>query len=226
MNKKGYWYTGIYEGYRYRIKNNFIPNEWKLVQYMLDLITEDDVRKAKRKSNKEFSFTYTELNQFFGIKEANEAIEKILESFVQRAIWRMNVEKDGNYEAIVLIQTMNFKAGVFNFSINYLAVPYLFLQKMNLDKPGFQYYFNFASSYSGVLYSLIKKSPTPNQCLVGIEDLKQLFGATSKSYADLRNFKVRILNPAVVDISKHSDIKLHYAEQKNSRKTERILFTW
>lgn len=224
-NKKGYWYTGIYEGYRYRIKNNFLPNEWKLVQYMLDVITEDDVRQAKRKVNKEFSFTYLELNTFFGIKNANEELEKILESFIQRVIWRMNVSKPGNFEALVLVQSMSFTDGVFTFSINHMAVGYLFLQRQNLDRAGFAYYFDFSSSYSGVLYSLIKKSANMENIIISVEDLKQLFGATSKSYSDLRNFKVRILNPAIKDISESSDIVLKYSEQKKSRKTELFQFT-
>ena len=121
---------------------------------------------------------------------------------------------------------MSYKDGVFIFSINHLAVGYLYLQRMSLDRPGFQHYFNFASSYSGVLYSLIKKSPTPNQLAITIDELKQLFGATNKSYTDLRNFKVRILNPAVKDISENSDIQLSYTEQKNSRKTESIILSW
>ncbi len=226
-NKKGFWYTGVYAGYRYRIKNNFIPNEWKLVQYMLDVITEEDVQLAKKKRNKEVSCTYAELKEIFGLNNiAEEDVERILEHFVQRTLWRVDVAKPGNFEAIVLMQSMSFNGKVFNFSINHLAVSYLFLQKMNLDQAGFQYYFDFVSSYSGVLYSLIKKSTTPNELLITVDDLKQLLGATSKSYADLRNFKVRILNPAVEDISKHSEIKLNYSEQKKSRKTDTILFSW
>lgn len=228
-NKKGYWYTGIYEGYRYKIKNNFTANEWKLVQYTLDLLTEDDIRRAKRKLNKDFSFSSDQLYEFFGVnqKTKSEEIEKLLESFVQRTVWRVSVdEPNGSYDAIVVMQKMAFKDNVFVFSINHLAIPYLFFQKMNLDHKGFQYYFKFTSSYSGVLYSLIKKSLTPNECTLKIEDLRMIFGATSKSYADLRNFKVRILNPAVKDISRISDIKLTYAEQKTTRRTEAILFSW
>ena len=194
---------------------------------MLDVITEEDVRRAKKKHNKDFHFTYAELKECFGLSDnADEEVEKILESFVQRVLWRMNVAKLGNFEAVVLIQSMSFKDGVFVFSINHLAVGYLYLQRMSLDRSGFQHYFNFASSYSGVLYSLIKKSPTPNQLSITIDELKQLFGATNKSYTDLRNFTVRILNPAIKDISENSDIQLSYTEQKNSRKTESIILTW
>src|SRR5690349_1740575 len=126
-NKKGYWYTGIYEGYRYKIKNNFLPNEWRLVQHILDVITEEDLFRARRKYNKEISFTYEQLNKFLEVdgKKVAEEIDKIIENFVQRAIWRINVDKDGggSYEVIGVTQMMIFKDEVFTFSINYLAIP-------------------------------------------------------------------------------------------------------
>ncbi len=229
-NKKGFWYTAILDDYRYKIKNDFIKHEWKLIQYILNQITPSDIDFYIRKETKILFVTYTQLCKFFSLDEkgSSNEIHKIIENFARRVVWKVGARAKNldKYEAITFTQAIGYKDGEFTISLNPYSLPIILYLKKESDHDGFHHYFEFSSSYSGALYSMIKLAKDKQPLVISLDALKELFGTNGGSYSDLRNFNVRILNPAIKDISKVSHLKISHKEQKVSRKTVAIEFSW
>lgn len=81
-----------------------------------------------------------------------------------------------------------------------------------------------SSAYIQRIYEICFKWKHAGSCEYELQNLKDLIGAVEKSYGIYGSFKQRILNPAVEEINKKTDIKIDFEEIKQGRKVVSINF--
>jgi hypothetical protein len=80
------------------------------------------------------------------------------------------------------------------------------------------------SSYSIRLYELLKQYEKIGKRYLLIDELRLMLGLQSHEYTLLHNFRARVLNIAVVEINRNTDIDISYVEIKTRRITTAIEF--
>lgn len=84
---------------------------------------------------------------------------------------------------------------------------------------------NLSSQYSIRLYELlIKFKSIGNSEKYSIDDLRSKLGLGVNEYSTMSNFKSRVLDLAVNEINKKTDIQIKYDQFKDGRKVSHILF--
>lgn len=86
-----------------------------------------------------------------------------------------------------------------------------------------QYVLPMSSQYSPRLYELLKSYQKNNrEWFFEVEDLKRTLDA--QNYDRWPDFRRRILEPAVEEINKYTDLNVAYDTQKEGRKVTRVIF--
>lgn len=80
------------------------------------------------------------------------------------------------------------------------------------------------SQYSIRLYSMLRDWLKKEIYIVSVEELREDLGATEPSYKVLRDFTRRVLEPAVNEINRLSDLKVSYTKIKKGRSVTDICF--
>jgi plasmid replication initiation protein len=80
-----------------------------------------------------------------------------------------------------------------------------------------------SSSYGVRIYELLVQWKDLGKKEFSIEHLKQLL-QVEKQYLQMCNFKARVLDPAIKDINKNSDIWVKWAQRKTGRKVTHLIF--
>ena len=76
---------------------------------------------------------------------------------------------------------------------------------------------NLQSRYAMRLYEFLIRFKTSKTLEITLEDLRFRFGLLEHEYNTMSNFKKRVLDMAVKDINKNSDIAVSYTQQKQGR---------
>lgn len=120
----------------------------------------------------------------------------------------------------------NKKSGKVTVKFHEDMMPYLVQLAQGTDfytKYQLQYVLPMSSQYSPRLYEILKSYQYNNrQWFFDIDDLKILLDC--KSYVNFNDFKRRVLDPAVEEINKYTDIAIFYTATKNGRKVVKINF--
>ena len=105
--------------------------------------------------------------------------------------------------------------------------PYLLQLKENFTDYELVYTLRFKSRYSIRLYELIRSVQYHDmeelRCQFPLSRLRTMLGA--EDYSQYRDFKRRVLNPAVNEINMYSDRDMEYTELKQGRKVVGLEFT-
>ena len=84
---------------------------------------------------------------------------------------------------------------------------------------------NMSSVYAIRLYELLMQWKGMGRREVEIAWLKEQFQIENQ-YADMHNFKKRVLLPAVADINAHSDYQVSWEQRKTGRNVTHLIFTF
>jgi plasmid replication initiation protein len=80
-----------------------------------------------------------------------------------------------------------------------------------------------SSSYGVRIYELLTQWKSLGEKEFSIENLKQLLQVENQ-YLQMCNFKARVLDPAIKDINKNSDIWVKWSQKKTGRKVTHLIF--
>lgn len=83
----------------------------------------------------------------------------------------------------------------------------------------------FKSVYSVRLYELLSQWVGTSQMTVKLDDLRGQLGVEPKQYKAMKDFKLRVLDRAVDEINKHSDLTASYEQVKKGRVIVAFTFT-
>lgn len=173
----------------------------------------------------------TQLQQVFKVKNLKNSL---------------NLEKGKEYkiikEAVELLssKTILIKSSLKTFNVfdvcNYVKKRGEFIISFSKDmidvlnnfKKGFtlldlKYLLNLKSLYSVRFYEILKQYEKLKERKIDVTDLKFLLGINDK-YDRYHNFKQRVIEPALRDINRSTDIYIDYTENKVGKKTTSISF--
>ncbi len=203
---------------------NLTVQEQRAILYAISKIQPEDTYLT------EYTF---ELKDFYKIigwdKESYNELKAMLKGLTDKSWWA-EIDNNGTESVLRWFTTArtNKRSGRVTIKFHEDMMPYLlqlveqgaFYTSYNL-----KYVLPMSSKHSPRLYEILKSYQKNNQqWFFPIEQLKKLMYC--ESYTNYGNFKIRVLEPAVEEINKYTDIVVAYDEIRDGRgnKVVRIEF--
>lgn len=101
-------------------------------------------------------------------------------------------------------------------------MPYLLKLKENFTAYELQNILLMKSKYAVSLYEILKSYSNLGCYEVFVKDLKDIL--QTAEYKEYNNFKVKVLDKAIEEINKYTDIRVGFSPIRNGRKIEKIFF--
>lgn len=176
----------------------------------------------------EYTFDIKDFYILCGIqKESYTELKAILKGLADRSWWAV-IDDKGTESLLRWFSTVrtNKKSGKVTIEFHKDMMPFL----LHLTgKDGFytgyslQYVLPMSGQYSPRLYELLKSYQKNNKkWFFPIDELKRLLGA--QNYKDFYDFKRFVLEPAIKEVNKFTDIQVAYNTHKEGRKVTRVHF--
>jgi len=195
--------------------------EQKIVLYLISKVKPDDVNFTEQV----FSIAeFCKICGFHGDSGKNYSdLKKSLQSIRDRSVW---IEKDdGSITTLGWIDkvTINKNSGLVTLKLDEDLKPFL----LQLEEDYTLYQLRFAlvmtSQYSIRLYELLKSYAFKVYTVFELDELKRRLNA--ENYERNPDFKRKVLEIAVREINKHTDIRVEYSFEKEGRKFVRVAFS-
>lgn len=142
--------------------------------------------------------------------------------------WWMTIDDKGTESAVSWFSTVriNKRSGKVTVKFHEDMMPFL-LHLTGQDHfytgYSFQYMLPMSSQYAPRLYELLKSYQKNRMTwFFEIDELKRLLDASN--YKNFNDFSKRVLNPAVEEINKFTDLKIAYDTKKEGRRVARVEF--
>jgi plasmid replication initiation protein len=104
-------------------------------------------------------------------------------------------------------------------------LPYLSELKRAFTRYKLEHIGKMTSIYAIRLYELLAQWQSVGKREVELDWLKEQFEITDQ-YADMSDFKKRVLDPAVKDINDHSNFQVSWTQRKTGRRVTHLVFTF
>lgn len=109
--------------------------------------------------------------------------------------------------------------------------PYLFELKANFTKVNFEYISRLSTPFSFRLYQWLTREYKMEKggyydLTMTLQAIKQRAGFVEKSYPQWRDFKSRVIQPAVDAINQRTNLSLSYTVTKKGKKAHALTFTY
>ena len=198
---------------------NLSLHEQQCLLYCLTQIHTED-----KEPPKEFTIQAKEFAALFGIQphKSYEALKGVAETLFERYVqigtlktrWISDIDyTDGE--------------GKIKLGIAPKIAPYLLQLKREFTTYDIRHTSGFSSKYSIRLYEWVIqwKNADKKQVEVFITTLRDRLMLGGK-YTQIKDLRIRVINPAVADINEHSDINLNYKMVKSGRKFIAVQFNF
>ena len=193
--------------------------ERRLVAYMVSCITPYDA------DFKEYTFPIEDFIQFFAITDKNAAQEyhRIARGILSKPFIVENKEEtfQANWLSSVAYKKKEKK---FAFTFDPKLKRYLVQLKSFYTQYQMINLIHMENCYSESIYELLKQYERIGRRTIEIVDLRRMLGL-EKKYPLYSNLRVKVLEPALEEVNKYSDITVSYDEKKNGRKIEALSFS-
>ena len=193
--------------------------ERRLVAYMVSCITPYDP------DFKEYTFPIEDFVQFFAITDKNAAQEyhRIARGILSKPFIVENKEEtfQANWLSSVAYKK---KEKRFAFTFDPKLKRYLVQLKSFYTQYQMINLIHMENCYSESIYELLKQYERIGRRTIEIVSLRKMLGL-EKKYPLYSNLRVKVLEPAIEEVNKFSDINITYEEQKQGRKVEALSFT-
>jgi len=201
---------------------NLTLQEQKSVLYTISKIKPGDTAFT------EYVFEIKDFYDLCGIQnESYNELKSILLTLKQKSWW-MEIDDEGTESAVSWFNTVrtNKKSGKVTIKFHEDMMPFL-LQLVEQDTFYTSYNLKFVlpmkSQYGPRLYEILKSYKSNNRSwFFETDELKRLLNA--QKYDRWPDFRRRVLEPAIEDINKYSDIKVAFDTQREGRKVTRVNF--
>jgi len=194
--------------------------EQKIMLYLISRIKPDDANFMEQ------VFTIQEFCRFCGMDETNgknysdikDAIGKLLSRF----IWVK--QDDGSETSLRWIDkaTINKFSGIIRLKLDEGLKPFLLLLTDHYTICEIRHILAMTSKYSIRLYELLRSYVYKGHVTFDIAELKRLLDA--ENYKLNGHFKVEVLDTALPEINKYTDITITYSFRKEGRRYSHVCF--
>ena len=196
--------------------------EQRMVLYAISKILPTDTHI------KEYTFDIKDFYNVIGWRKESYTEFKAMLKKLRDKSWWVTLEDGETESAVSWFSTVrsNQKSGKVTIKFHEDMMPFLIqlAQGQNFyTRFQLQYVLPMSSQYSPRLYEILKSYQYNNrQWFFDIDELKHLLDC--ESYTNFNDFKRRVLDPAVEEINKYTDIAIFYTATKNGRKVVKINF--
>lgn len=176
----------------------------------------------------EYTFELSDFYRLCGLqKESYTELKAILQGLSDRSWW-ITIDDKGTESLVRWFSTLrtNKKSGKVTIEFHKDMMPYLLeLSKQGVFYTHYQlkYILPMKSQYAIRLYEILKSYQRNNiEWFFDIDKLKKQLNC--ESYKDFKDFRRRVLEPAVAEINEFTDIKIAWDTVKEGRKVTRVIF--
>lgn len=198
-------------------------NEQRLILYCISLI---DSRKELTMQD-HFTVRATDFAKMFSLTGNNEYrdLANVADQLFERYITIAEPKVKGGYLKTRWITGIHYmqEAGEISVSFARDIVPYLSELRNRFTAYKLEYVSQMTSIYAIRLYELFIQWGGRGQREVKLDWLKNQF-QIEKEYSRMYNFKKRVLDPAIQQINKFSDINVKWEQKKVGRKVTHLIF--
>ena len=104
-------------------------------------------------------------------------------------------------------------------------LPFLTVLEKEFTKYRLEFVSKMTSIYAVRLYELLVQWNSTGTREIELDWLKKTFQIT-ETYAEIRNFKARVIEPAITQINSHSDLTVSYTQRKTGRLVTHFTFVF
>lgn len=143
--------------------------------------------------------TYSELN-------------KVADHLAARWVYILNPQIDVSMRKIRWISSIDYGlegTGELTLKFSPEITPYLFELKEKYTCYSLGNVCGMTSIYGVRLYELLTQHKQFKKRKFELSELKEILGVAPDTYSDIRNFKARVITPAVKNVNQYSDLKNH-----------------
>lgn len=201
--------------------------EQKLVLTLCSKIKSDDDMFM------EFTMTVNEFANFLGIDnkdyEFNRTLKRKCKILNNKDI-EMNLGTKENPDWLFFhwFEYIRYIPGTATIKMKFSPVlePYLLNLKETYTKYRLGYVINFKSEYSFRFYEIMKQYESIGERTITIEEIKDLLMIDKDKYTKYSHLKAKVIQKAIEEINKYSDIKINLEkEEKEGKKVVGLVFS-
>ena len=205
--------------------NALLSAKYRLNIYELRIINLIMSRIEPDSDNCMFTFKISEIAEFCQF-EKEKAYSKIRETCVKlrsRAILISKPAPENGYLITGWISSAKYQSGIVQFEVDHKLLPYLKVAR-NFTVVHLQDVNKFTNIYAQRLYEwLLEVSYKANTRKLSILEIKRRLGI-EKLYPEYDNFRRRVIEPAIADIHKHTNMIINFIPERSGRKITDIIF--
>lgn len=203
-----------------RATNNLTATQQKLVAYAISKIRPDD---------KEFQFYEIRVDEFCAAIGKNknwfyQEFKDIVDDMDSRAsLW---IETDDVITKFRFFSEIEYLKGKGTIRVLFHSHLKKYLLQLSERFTQYELYNVLAlkSKYSFSLFELLKSYSNMQLKRFDLDELKTLVGADSDAYKNFSNFKNRVLEPAIKEINRYTELNLEYETITKGKKVVAIIF--
>jgi hypothetical protein len=183
---------------------------------------------ARNPESAEVIFTKREYEELMGLKEVRpEQLNRYVKNFIQNAV---SLKTEKGWKNRPLFSGADFEKNENGeWEVRLRCHPDLEAAFFALADSGYQRYYlkytlSLKSKYSKLLYCLLKDNLFRKEWQVELKELRELLGATSKTYESFKDFNKFVLQKAEEEINANTDIVFAYEKITKGRLTRAVKF--
>ena len=182
-----------------------------------------------QKNTKEFNMTTFKVKDLADIMEIQPEtlyrdLPKICKSIIKKIVEIKNDNGDWHMFNIISYAAYRKQQGIINIEINSRAKPYLLQLKTLFSSFELGHALNLESKYSIRLYQIAKSNLYKGEVIFDLQEFKNILALNKKSYDRYNNITLKVLNPAMEEITNKTDISVTYKTILSGRKAIGIKF--
>ena len=152
-------------------------------------------------------------------------IKDIIKKLGKRAVdWET---QEGVYTHLTVFPTAQYVRGkgIIMLQLHPLLIPGFLELGNNFAQFELFAALKLTSEYAQLLYSYLSRHAWRGKWVIDLNAFKEIMGANNKSYEEFSNIRIRILEPAMDQISKCTDLDVSYITMGIGRKVSSLEFT-
>ncbi len=201
-----------------------------LMAFIMKHVKSNDQALFINKQNKIITSSFAVLTRFIPHITKQELLE-LLEDFCNRTLTTQVVQTTGeieSYESTTFISAYEYSRNNKQvlIEVNYRLIPFILYIKQQYIGGRWKYAASFTSSYSSLIYDMMITNYDKETQFIqySLADLKEMLGIEIGTYDIYSNFKRKVLNIAVNEISYKADLHVELVEHKINRKVTMVGF--
>lgn len=196
--------------------------EQKLILHLIQLIEPKDA------DFKTYHFSIKDYCKVCGIQYNSgknySDIKHALKTLRDKSFWME--QEDGSETLMSWINKVNInrRSGVIDVRLDEDLKPYLLQLKAFFTKYNYLYVMTMKSQYSIRLYELLKSYENVKGIIYEVTELRKLLNLADDVLAEWYDFKRFVIEQAIKEINKFTDIKIKYDTIKKGRRVFEVVF--